>query len=54
MIETNKKKPKSMFINFTSFKPVNSMKTIKKQEKGKNMILIIISFLKENIQMIQE
>ena len=38
MIEINKKKTKSVFIYFTSFKPVNSMKTIKKQEKGKNMI----------------
>ena len=62
MIETNKKKTKSVFIYFTSFKP-GEMEYIwrgefdednKKTGKGKEYDLMIISFLKENIQMIQE
>lgn len=51
-----------MFIYFTSFKP-GEMEYIwrgefdednKKTGKGKEYDLMIISFLKENIQMIQE
>ena len=62
MIETNKKKTKSVFIYFTSFKP-EEMEYLwrgefdednKKTGKGKEYDLMIISFLKENIQMIQE
>ena len=62
MIETNKKKSKSMFIYFTSFKP-EEMEYIwrgdfdednKKIGKGKEYDLMVMSFLKENIQMIQE